>query len=266
MFHDRSGSVAQEGFVADFDKVIKGGTIVDGTLTPPYKADLGIKNGKIARIGYLKSSDALETLDASNLIVAPGVVDLHCHYDAPVFWDPACSIGSWHGVTSVTNGNCGFGFAPVHAKDADRSMLSMERNEAIPYEAMKAAMPFTWETFPQWLNRIEQLPKAVNMIQLVPVTPLVSYVMGGYEEAKSRRASEKEIARMIEIIDEAMAFGANGWAAQRLFGNISVQRDYDGTLMVSDIMPDDFLSGLSEGHAQIRPGPHSVCASFWQSG
>ncbi len=89
--------------MAVFDKVIKDGTIVDGTLTPPYRADLGIKDGRIAKIGYLKSSDAAQTFDASGLIVAPGVVDLHCHYDAPVFWDPACSIGSWHGVTSVTS-------------------------------------------------------------------------------------------------------------------------------------------------------------------
>jgi N-acyl-D-aspartate/D-glutamate deacylase len=244
--------------MAEFDAIIKDGTIVDGTMVPPFKADVAIKDGKIAKIGYLKSGAATRVFDASGLIVAPGVIDLHCHYDAPVFWDPACSIGSWHGVTSVTNGNCGFGFAPVHAKDADRAMLSMERNEAIPYEAMKASMPFTWETFPQWMNHIERLPKAVNMIQLVPVTPLVSYVMGGYEEAKSRRPSEKEMARMTGIIDEAMAAGANGWAAQRLLGAISVQRDYDGTLMVSDVMPDEFYLDLAKalrkydrGHIQF---------------
>ena len=231
----------------EFDKIVKGGTIVDGTLTPPFKADVGIKAGKIAKIGYLKSSDASQTLDASGLIVAPGVIDLHCHYDAPVFWDPSCSIGSWHGVTSVTNGNCGFGFAPVHHSDAERSMLSMERNEAIPFEAMKASMPFSWETVPQWLDHIERLPKAVNMMQLVPVTPLVSYVMGGWEQAKSRQPNEQEIARMVEIIDEAMAAGANGWAAQRLLGNASVQRDYDGTLMISDIMSDEFYLALAHG-------------------
>ncbi len=167
--------------MAEFDKIIKGGTVVDGTLTPPFKADVGIKDGKIARVGYLKSGDAKQTLDATGLIVAPGAIDLHCHYDAPIFWDPACSIGSWHGVTSVTNGNCGFGFAPVHHKDAERSMRSMERNEAIPFEAMKASMPFTWETVAQFLDHLERLPKAVNMMQLVPVTPLVSYVMGGWE-------------------------------------------------------------------------------------
>lgn len=233
--------------MAEFDKVIKGGTIVDGTLTPPFKADVGIKDGRIVRVGYLKSSDAKQTLDASGLIVAPGAIDLHCHYDAPVFWDPACSIGSWHGVTSVTNGNCGFGFAPVHHKDAERSMLSMERNEAIPFEAMKASMPFTWETVAQWLDHIERLPKAVNMMQLVPVTPLVSYVMGGWEEAKSRQPNDAEVARMVQIVDEAMAAGANGWAAQRLLGNASVQRDYDGSLMISDIMSDEFYLALAKG-------------------
>jgi N-acyl-D-aspartate/D-glutamate deacylase len=241
--------------MAEFDKVIKGGTIVDGTGLPPYKADVGIKNGKIAKIGHLKSSDAQQVLDATGLIVAPGVIDLHCHYDAPVHWDPSCSIGSWHGVTSVTNGNCGFGFAPVRHKDADRSMYSMERNEAIPFEAMKATMPFNWETFPQWMDHIDKLPKAVNMIQLVPVTPLVSYVMGGWDDAKSRQPNEKEMATTLQILDEAMAVGANGWAAQRLTGyGASVQRDYDGTLMVSDLMSDDFYLALAKGMSKYDRG------------
>jgi N-acyl-D-aspartate/D-glutamate deacylase len=241
--------------MAEFDKIIKNGTIVDGTMVPPYRADLGIKDGKIAKIGHLNSSDAKEVLDATGLIVAPGVVDLHCHYDAPVFWDPSCSIGSWHGVTSVTNGNCGFGFAPVRHKDADRSMLSMERNEAIPYEAMKATMPFSWETFPEWMDQIDRLPKGVNMIQLVPVTPLVSYAMGGWDQAKSRQPNEKEMTEIVRILDEAMAVGANGWAAQRLTGyGASVQRDYDGTLMVSDIMSDEFYLAIAKAMSKYDRG------------
>ena len=240
--------------MAEFDTIIKDGTIVDGTLVPPFKADVGIKDGKIAKIGYLKSSNARHTLDASGLIVAPGVIDLHCHYDAAVFWDPACSIGSWHGVTSVTNGNCGFGFAPVHSNDAERAMLSMERNEAIPFAAMKASMPFTWETFPEWMDHIERLPKAVNMMQLVPVTPLVSYVMGGWDQAKSRQPNEKELARMVEILDEAMASGANGWAAQRLAGRFSTQRDYDGSLMVSDLMADKVYLTLAKALRKFDRG------------
>ena len=149
-------------------------------------------------------------------------------------------------MTSVTNGNCGFGFAPVHPKDAERAMRSMERNEAIPFAAMKATMPFTWESFPEWMDHIERLPKAVNMIQLVPVTPLVSYVMGGWDQAKSRQPNEKELGLMTQIIDEAMAAGANGWAAQRLAGRFSTQRDYDGTLMVSDLMSDEVYLTLAK--------------------
>src|ERR1700722_8406322 len=91
----------------EFDTVIRGGTIVDGTRLPRYRSDIGIKNGKIAKIGRLKSSDGAQVLDAEGLIVAPGAIDLHTHYDAPIHWDPYCSIGSWHGVTSVTIGNCG---------------------------------------------------------------------------------------------------------------------------------------------------------------
>lgn len=241
--------------MAQFDTVIKGGTIVDGTLVPPYKADLAIKNDKIVKIGKVNSSDAAKVLDASGLIVAPGAVDLHAHYDAPIHWDPYCTIGSWHGVTSVTNGNCGFGFAPVHHKDADRSMWSMERNEAIPFDAMKATMPFSWETFPQWMDHIDRLPKGINMIQLVPVTPLVSYVMGGWDQAKSRQPNEKEMAEILSILDEAMAVGANGWAAQRLTGyGASVQRDYDGTLMVSDLMADDFYLAMAKAMSKYDRG------------
>src|SRR5207244_6593914 len=184
-------------------------------LVPPYKADLGIKNGKIVKIGRLNSNDGRQVLDASGLIVAPGVIDLHCHYDAPIHWDPTCSIGSWHGVTSVTNGNCGFGFAPVKHKDADRSMLSMERNEAIPYEAMKATMPFSWETFPEWMDHIERLPKAVNMIQLVPVTPLVSYVMGGWDEAKILQQNEMEMGKILQVLACEIGGSANSsWTTQ----------------------------------------------------
>lgn len=230
-----------------FDTIIQGGTVVDGTLVPPYRADVGIKDGKIAYIGRLRTSDAKQVLDASGLIVAPGAVDLHAHYDAPIHWDPYCTIGSWHGVTSVTNGNCGFGFAPVRPKDADRSMWAMERNEAIPFEAMKATMPFSWETFPQWMDHIDRLPKAVNMIQLVPITPLVSYVMGGWNEAKRRQPNEREMAEIVRVFHEAMAAGAGGWGAQRLTGyGASVQRDYDGTLMVSDLMSDEFYLTMAK--------------------
>ena len=132
--------------MAEFDTLIKGGTVIDGTRVPRYRADIGIKNGKIAKIGRLKASDAAQVIDANGLVVAPGFIDLHTHYDAQIHWDPYCTIGSWHGVTSVTIGNCGFGFAPLRPQDGERAMLALSRNESIPLEPMKVSMKVDWET------------------------------------------------------------------------------------------------------------------------
>jgi N-acyl-D-amino-acid deacylase len=233
--------------MAEFDTLIRGGIIVDGTRMPRYRADVGIKDGKIAKIGNLKNAGATKVLDAHGLIVAPGAVDLHTHYDAQIHWDPYCTIGSWHGVTSVTIGNCGFGFAPVHPKDAERAMLSLARNEAIPIEPMKQTMSFDWQTFPQWMDHLDRLPLGVNLSHLVPVTPLVAYVMGGWNEAKSRQPNEREMVEVVRLLNEALDAGAVGWGAQRLFPDslASVQRDYDGTPMVSDILSDEFYLTLA---------------------
>ena len=239
-----------------FDTIIKNGTIVDGTRVPRYKADVGIKNGKIAQIGRLNASDATKVMDATGLIVAPGFIDLHCHYDAQLHWDPYCTMGSWHGVTSVTNGNCGFGFAPVHSKDAERAMRSMERNEAIPFKTMQASMAFDWETFPQWMDHIDRLPLGINISQLVPVTPLVAYAMGGFAEAKKRLPNEQEVTKVVQLFHEAMNAGAVGWGAQRLFPDsfASVQRDYDGSPMISDVLPDDFYLTLARALGEHNAG------------
>lgn len=130
-----------------FDTIIKGGTIVDGTRTPRYAGDVGIKDGKIAEMGKLKAYDAKKVIDANGLYVVPGFIDLHTHYDAQINWDPYCTIGSWHGVTSLVLGNCGFGFAPCKPELRDRAMLTMSRVEAIPFESMKAGMKWDWVTF-----------------------------------------------------------------------------------------------------------------------
>jgi N-acyl-D-amino-acid deacylase len=248
--------------MAEFDTIIKGGIIVDGTRAPRYKADIGIKGGTIVKIGRLKSSDAKQVLDASGLIVAPGAIDLHTHYDAQVHWDPYCTIASWHGVTSVTIGNCGFGFAPVYARDAERAMLAMSRNEAIPLASMQAAMPFNWETFPQWMDHLDSLPLGINLSHLLPVSPAVAYAMGGFAEAKKRFPTEQETAKVVQLLNEAMDAGAVGWGAQRLMpeGFASVQRDYDGTPMISDVLPDEFYLALARGLGKRGEG----CIQFTQ--
>lgn len=219
-----------------YDVIIRDGTIVDGTRTPRFVSDIGIKDGKVAKIGGLRDGTANRILDAKNLIVAPGFVDLHTHYDAQIFWDPYCTISGWHGVTSVALGNCGFGFAPSRVEDQDRAMLSMTRNEAIPYDAMKEGMPWNWVTFPDFIDALTKTPKGVNCLTYVPLTPLYAWVMG-WDEAKSRRPTEEELQEMVRLINEAMDAGACGWSAQVLGVN-SVQRDYDGTPMITDMLSD----------------------------
>ena len=135
--------------MADYDIQIKGGTVVDGTRVPRYNADIWIKDGRVARIGGRAPGFAKKVIDADGLIVAPGFIDLHTHYDAQIRWDPYCTISGWHGVTSLVLGNCGFGFAPCKPEFRERSMLTMTRTEAIPYESMKAGMNWDWETIPR---------------------------------------------------------------------------------------------------------------------
>jgi N-acyl-D-aspartate/D-glutamate deacylase len=226
--------------MAQFDTIIRGGTIIDGSRMPRFKADIGIQGGKVAAVGHLDKSAASRVLDASGMLVAPGFIDLHTHYDAQVFWDPYCSISSWHGVTSVVIGNCGFGFAPCYPKDRERAMLTMTRTEAIPYECMKAGIPWDWESFPQFLDSLERRPKGINVLPYVPLTPLITYVMG-LEAAKTRQPTEAETAEMCRLLDEAMDAGACGWSAQRLHpsGGNCVQRDFDGTPMVTDLMHNE---------------------------
>jgi N-acyl-D-amino-acid deacylase len=239
----------------EFDLVIRDGMIVDGTRMPRYRGDVGIKDGRIAKIGRLRSSDGAKVLDASGMIVAPGYVDLHTHYDAQLFWDPYCSISSWHGVTSIVIGNCGFGFAPVHAEGRERAMLTMTRVEAIPYASMKAGMPWDWTTFPEFLDSIERHPKSINILPYVPVSPLLTYVMG-LETAKSRPPTEAEEREICRLLDEAMDAGACGWSAQRLDPNgpACVQRDFDGTPMVSDVMADDTCLAMARVLARRNEG------------
>jgi N-acyl-D-amino-acid deacylase len=242
--------------MAEYDIQIKGGTVVDGTRVPRYQADVWIKNGKIAQIGGRAPGFAKKVIDADGLIVAPGFVDLHTHYDAQIRWDPFCTISGWHGVTSVVLGNCGFGFAPVRQDFRERSMLTMTRTEAIPYESMKVGMRWDWETLPEYMDSLERSPKGINCIQYVPTASLMTYVMG-LEAAKTRPATEAERAEMARLLDEGMNAGICGFSIQRLGPN-STQADFDGSPMVTDTMCDEDILNLArvlrardEGFIQI---------------
>ena len=229
--------------MAEFDIVIRGGMVVDGSRRPRFKGDIGVKDGVIKAIGRVNPKHADRVLDADGMIVAPGFIDLHTHYDAQIFWDPYCSLSGWHGVTSLVIGNCGFGFAPVVPELRERAMLTLARNEAISLDAMKIALPWDWETFPEFLDSVDRAPKAVNILPYVPLAPLMIYVMG-LDRAKSGvMPSDEEHQRMAQLLDEAMAAGACGWSAQR---GVSTQRDYDGTPMVTDVMHQETAVVLAQ--------------------
>ncbi|HKV53708.1 MAG TPA: amidohydrolase family protein [Candidatus Binataceae bacterium] len=228
--------------MADLDLQIKGGTIVDGTRVPRYQGDVWIKDGKIVQLGGRAPGFAKKVIDADGLIVAPGFVDLHTHYDAQIRWDPYCTISGWHGVTSLVLGNCGFGFAPCKPDFRERSMLTMTRTEAIPYESMKAGMKWDWETIPQYMDSLDRSPKGVNVIQYMPTASLMTYVMG-LEAAKTRPATDKERAEMARLLDEGMDAGLCGFSIQRLGPN-STQADFDGSPMVTDTMCDEDILNL----------------------
>jgi N-acyl-D-amino-acid deacylase len=245
--------------MAHFDTIIRGGTVIDGTRLPRYRADLALAGGRIARIGGLRGASAERVLEADGLVVAPGAVDLHTHYDAQIHWDPWCSISSWHGVTSVVLGNCGFGFAPVREEERDRAMLTMTRNEAIPLESMRAGMDWDWVTFPDWMDKLERIPKGVNCVQYTPLAPLMTWVMG-LEAAKSRRATDDEVQDMQGLLSMALDHGACGFSYQRL-GPYSPQADFDGSPMVTDVMSDsevlafaEVLRERDEGMIQLTDG------------
>jgi len=254
--------------MSDYDLHIKGGTIVDGTRTPRFQADLWIKDGTIVQIGGRANGTSERVIDAGDKIVAPGFVDLHTHYDAQIRWDPWCTISGYHGVTSVVLGNCGFGFAPVKPDFRERSMLTMTRTEAIPYASMEQGMEWDWETIPEYLDSLDRAPKGVNAIQYMPTASLMTYVMGLEKAKAGEPASPEERKEMQRLLHEGMDAGLCGFSIQRL-GPDSVQADYDGSPMVTDIMGDgdilalaEVLAERDEGFIQITQGTGDIRADL----
>jgi N-acyl-D-aspartate/D-glutamate deacylase len=246
--------------MAKFDTLITRGTVVDGTGAPRFRADVGVRDGRIAGIGTLNGYDADRVIDADGLIVAPGFIDLHTHYDAQVFWDPYCSISGWHGVTTVVIGNCGNGFAPVRPEMQDRMMRSLARIEAIPLASMRATLPWDWVTFPEFMTSLRRTRKAVNVMAFLPAGEALVWVLGLDDAKSGREPTEDEVVQLKALLDEAMDAGACGWSAQRMppSGGISNHRDYDGGPMPTDQMSDRIalelgatLSDRAQGFIQL---------------
>jgi len=201
--------------MAEFDTVIKGGIVVDGTGRGRRRADIGIKDGVIAEIGRIPDHEGDEVLDATGMIVAPGFIDLHTHYDAQLFWDPYCTLSGWHGVTSVVIGNCGFGFAPVQPDFRERAMLTMVRTEAIPLASMKAGMPWDWVTFPEYLDSVECTPKAVNIKPFLPMNPVMIEAMGFERAGTHGTTAALALLTAAAFTSALVAHGLTVFAASR---------------------------------------------------
>lgn len=226
------------------DLVVRGGTIIDGTGKKRFVGDIAVRDGRIAAIGKISERGAKE-IDVSGLIVAPGVIDLHTHYDAQLHWDPYCTASGWHGTTTTLIGNCGFGFAPVRPGMSDRYMRMMENTEQVPYDVMKRTMSWDWETFPQWMDHLGKLPKGVNITTYLPLNALLSYVIGP-DEAKRRRATEEEIARMCQLLNEAMDAGASGFSFSNLGAEGNSHVDHDQSPMPTDVMDPEIAYALAD--------------------
>jgi N-acyl-D-aspartate/D-glutamate deacylase len=192
-----------------YDLLIRNGAVVDGTGQPRYQADIGIRDGRIAEIGRATEGGARE-IDAAGLVVSPGFIDPHTHYDGQICWDPTVSASSWHGVTTVVMGNCGVGLAPCRPTDREVATWDLVNVEGIPFDVLKHGVTWDWETFPQFMTAAARRGSAINLACLAPLTPFRHYVMG--EASMERAATPEETASIRSLLKEAIAAGAFGFS------------------------------------------------------
>ncbi|MDH4144515.1 MAG: amidohydrolase family protein [Acidimicrobiia bacterium] len=239
------------------DLVIRNGRVVDGTGAPARIADVAIDGERITAIGTVPDAGRQE-IDATGLLVTPGFVDIHTHYDGQVVWDPALSPSSWHGVTSVVMGNCGVGFAPVRPDRHDFLISVMEGVEDIPGSALAEGVTFNWESFPEYLDAIDTLPRAIDVGAQMPHSALRVYVMGDRGRDHEEAATEAEIAEMRRLTAEALAAGALGFTTSRTINH----KDKGGNQIPTLTNAPEELWGISQALREAGFGHLEIVSDF----
>ena len=230
-----------------YDLKISGGTVVDGTGADRFVGDVAVKDGVIVHVGPSTLGDAARTIDATGLVVTPGFVDCHTHYDGQVTWDDELNPSAGHGVTTVVMGNCGVGFAPVHPGSEEWLIQLMEGVEDIPGAALSEGITWGWETFPEYLDVLDQRRLGIDVGAQVPHGAVRAYVMGE-RGARNEPATPEDIEAMGRIVEEAIEAGALGVSTSRVLGH----RAMDGEQVPGTFAAEDELFGI--GRALQRQG------------
>ncbi len=229
------------------DLIIRGGTLVDGTGSAPREADVAVDGERISAVGAV--GDARREIDARGKVVTPGFVDIHTHYDAQATWDPYLTPSGFHGCTTVVMGSCGVGFAPASPDRHEWLIGLMEGVEDIPGSALVEGIRWAWEGFPAYLDALEAMPRAIDVGAQIAHGPLRAYVMGE-RGAKNAQATPEDIARMRELVREALVAGALGFSTSRT----SLHRAIDGELVPGTTAAEDELFGIADALADTGRG------------
>ena len=239
------------------DLIIRGGTVVDGTGAPARKADIAIDGDRIVAVVSAGEDlgEARRELDATGLLVAPGWVDIHTHYDGQATWDPHLTPSGWNGVTTVVMGNCGVGFAPVRPGQEDFLIQLMEGVEDIPGTALHEGIEWKWESFPEYLDALESMPRSVDIATQIPHGAVRAYVMGE-RGAKNEKAEPGEIEEMSRLVKEGLEAGALGFSTSRTM----LHRAKDGEVVPGTYAEDDELMGIGRALGEVGHGVFE-CAS-----
>jgi N-acyl-D-aspartate/D-glutamate deacylase len=233
--------------------IIRGGTVVDGTGVAPYAADVAVDDGCIVAVGDLGDATADEVIDADGLLVAPGWVDVHSHYDGQATWDQELAPSAWHGVTTTVMGNCGVGFAPVAPDKHDWLIDLMAGVEDIPSASLAAGIPWGWETFPEHLDVLERGSWTMDLGTQIAHGAVRGYVMGE-RGARNEPATPEDIAAMRTIVQEAIEAGALGFSTSRTLAHRAV----DGEPVPGTFAEEDELFGIGEALRDAGAGVYEV--------